>query len=44
MWKLVLSIDIKYIDIAQKLTTHWAKMWDTVNFPEPEEKRANSYV
>ena len=38
-----LSIDSKYIDIAQHLTTHWTKMWDTV-FPEPEEKLANFYV
>ena len=35
------SIDIKYIDIAQNVATHWAIIWDTVNFPEPEEKRAN---
>ena len=34
-------IDNKYIDIAQNLTAQWAIMCDTVNFPEPEEKRAN---
>ena len=34
-------MDIKYIDIAQNLTTHSAKMRDTVNCPEPEEKRAH---
>ena len=32
---------MKYIDIAQNLTTQLAIMWDMVNFPEPEEKRAN---
>ena len=39
--KACASIDIKYIDIAQNLTAQWEIMWDTVNFPEPEEKRAN---
>ena len=36
-----ISIDIKYIDITQNLITQWAILWDMVNFPEPEEKRAN---
>ena len=37
----VAFIGVKYIDIAQNLTTHWAQMWHMVNFPEPEETRAN---
>ena len=29
-----LFIDIKYIDIAQNLTTQWAKMCNTFDFPK----------
>ena len=36
-----MSINIKYIDIAQNLTAQWAIMSDMVNRPGPEEKRAN---
>ena len=28
--------------IFLNFATHWAKMWNTVNLPEPEEKCANS--
>ena len=40
MWKEI-SIDFKYIDIAQNLTIQWAIMCDMGNFPEPEEKWAH---
>ena len=36
--------DIKYIEIAQNVTTHSAQMLHMVNCLEPREKRANFYV
>ena len=35
-----LSVDIKYIDIAKKFTTQWAKMCIMLDFCKPEKNRA----
>ena len=35
-----LSVDIKYIDIAQNFTTQWAKMCNTLDFSKMKKNHA----
>ena len=35
-----LSVDIKYIDITENVTTQWAKMFNTLDFCKSEKNRA----
>ena len=39
-----LSVDIKYIDITENVTTQWAKMFNTLDFCKSEKIVRWSYT